>query len=405
MKKIQLISKLFFNLFFYALGFIIIKNNKLWVFGAWFGEKYSDNPKAFFEFINQQHSDKIKAIWITKNLNVIQELQRKGYCAYHEKSAIGIWYQLRASKAIICQSLHDDVFSPCIGKRTEVVQLWHGIPLKKIMFDVFGGRKNKKNAIGQLIDWLSPYNKHRNDIVISTSELTQSLLAKAFRIPHDKVLTCGFPRNDVFFEKAGNTENAKSTQFKCIYMPTFRGGKASECDLFEQYGFNIKQMEAELTKHNVELTLRMHPVNKPPYQIVKQLKHSTAIKLDTGEDIYQSINQYDCLITDYSSIYFDFLLSNKPIVFAPFDLDVYKKRERALYFEFEEVTLKPYCYSWNDVLNRLISLKNDNKSLAYKSQYKALKAKFHDKPRHDSSPFSTQLYKALTQSTNKDIKR
>ena len=277
--------------------------------------------------------------------------------------------------------------------------MWHGIPLKKIMFDAFNENKKRKNLIGRLFDWLAPYNKHRNDIVISTSVLTQQIIAQAFRVPLNSVLTCGFPRNDVFFEKAGNTEiieSGENAKFKCIYMPTFRGGKGTECDLFEKYGFNVEQMETELTKHNIELTLRMHPVNKPPYQIVKQLKNSTVIKLDVGEDIYQSINQYDCLITDYSSIYFDFLLSNKPIVFAPFDLENYKKRERALYFEFEKVTLKPYCYNWNEVLKRLITLKNNNKSTKHESEYHTLKDKFHDKPQHDSSPFSNQLYNELT---------
>jgi CDP-glycerol glycerophosphotransferase len=401
MKKLKLITNLIINLFFYLITKCIPKKDNLWVFSAWFGQKYSDNPKAFFEFVNKHHNDTTKAVWITKNADVLQELKEKGFCVYHERSYKGIWHQLRASKVIICQSLHDDLFSPCIGKRTEVVQLWHGIPLKKIMFDVFGGRKNQKNYLGRFFDWLSPYNKHRNDIVIATSELTQKVLAKAFRIPLDKVLTCGFPRNDVFFENE-NDQNIKNNAFKCIYMPTFRGGMASECDLFEKYGFDIDLMESELTKHNIELTLRMHPVNKPPYQIVKQIKNSAVIKLDAGNDIYQSINQYDCLITDYSSIYFDFILSNKPIVFAPFDLDVYKKRERALYFEFEEVTLEPYCYNWNDIVNRLISLKNDTQSLAYEEQYNTLKAKFHDKPVHEPSPFSTQLYNQLTHNNKKN---
>ncbi len=393
MKKLILISRLIINLFFYMLANAIPKSKNLWIFSAWFGQKYSDNPKAFFEFVNKQYSDKTKAVWISKNPDIVRKLNQKGYCAYNERSFKGVWHQLRASKAIICQSLHDDFFSPCIGKNTQVVQLWHGIPLKKIMFDVFGGRQSTKNIFGRFVDWLSPYNRHRNDIVIATSELTQKILAKAFRIPISNVLTCGFPRNDIFFKKTEKTENQ---QFQCIYMPTFRGGIASECDLFEKYGFDINRMEAELTKHNIQLTLRMHPVNKPPYQIVKEIKNSTAIKLDAGNDIYQSINQYDCLITDYSSIYFDFLLSNKPIVFAPFDLEVYKTRERALYFEFEEVTLKPYCYSWNDVLARLIALKNDNKSVEYENQYNNLKVKFHDEPRHDSSPFSSQLYNELT---------
>ncbi|WP_426369346.1 CDP-glycerol glycerophosphotransferase family protein [Pseudocolwellia sp. HL-MZ7] len=392
MKKIKLIFTLLINIIFYALGNIIPKDKSVWVFSAWFGQKYNDNPKAFFEYVNKHHKQKIKVVWISKNIDVISEVRQLGYIAYHEKSLSGIWHQLRASKVIICQSLHDDLFAPCIGKKTKVIQLWHGIPLKKIMFDAFADKKEQKNIFGQFVDYLSPYNEHRNDLVISTSELTQATLAQAFRLDKVQVLTSGFPRNDVFFE---HIEKSKNVPFKCIYMPTFRGGIASECDLFERYGFDFKAIESQLIKHNIQLTLRMHPVNKPPVQIVEEIKNSTVIKLDAGSDIYQSISQYDCLITDYSSIYFDFLLSNKPIIFAPFDLDEYKNRERSLYFEFEDVTLKPYCYSWNEILERLISLKEHPVDDEYKSEYSALKDKFHEKPIDGKSPFSAKLFSHL----------
>ncbi len=393
MNKLKIISTIIIKLFCYLIANIIPKNKTVWVFGAWYGQKYNDNPKAFFEYVNKHHSDKQKAIWITKNNDVIETIKENGYLAYHETSLLGLWNQFRASKAIVCQSLHDDVFSPAVGKKTEVVQLWHGIPLKKIMYDAFDTNKNNKNIFGRLIDHLSPYNEHRNDIIVATSPLTQKLLAKAFRAKPSQVLTCGFPRNDVFFEDADNSDK---TQFKCIYMPTFRGGISSECDLFERYGFDFNTMEEQLTKHNIQLTLRMHPVNKPPTQIVEQIKKSTVIKLDESNDIYQSINQYDCLITDYSSVYIDFLLSNKPIVFAPFDLEEYKKRERSLYFVFEEVTLNPYCYTWNEIVERLVSLKNNDISTEYQNEYIALKDKYHNKPLEGLSPFSTKLYNDLT---------
>ena len=392
MNKIKLIITLLTNFAFYVLGNIIPKNKEVWVFSAWFGQKYNDNPKAFFEYVNKHHCQKIKTVWISKNSKVIQEVKQLGHTVYHEKSLLGIWYQLRAGKVIICQSLHDDLFSPCIGNKTKVIQLWHGIPLKKIMFDAFTEKTEQKNIFGRFVDYLSPYNEHRNDIVISTSTLTQETLAKAFRIKKEQVFTCGFPRNDIFFEKVNRAENAP---FECIYMPTFRGGIASECDLFERYGFDFNTIEKELIKHNIQLTLRMHPVNKPPVQIVEKIKNSAVIKLDAGDDIYQSINQFDCLITDYSSIYFDFLLSNKPIIFAPFDLNEYKQRERSLYFEFEDVTLKPYCYSWDEILERLIQLKNAPIDDEYKNAYSALKDKFHTKPDNCISPFSAKLFSYL----------
>ncbi len=390
MNKIKLIINLIINLIFYTIANIIPKNQNLWIFGAWYGQKYSDNPKAFFEYIQANHSDKTKVIWIAKNKETIHQIRQNGHIALHEKSLSGIWNQMRAGKAIVCQSLHDDLFSPAIGNSTPVIQLWHGIPLKKIMFDAFV--EKEKNSLGKFVDWLSPYNKHRNDIITATSPFTQSLLAKAFRVEPRQVLTSGFPRNDVFFQ---NIEPQTTDQFKCIYMPTFRGGKATECDLFEQYGFDVNTIEEQLIKHNIHLTLRMHPVNKPPAKIIEQIKNSSVIKLDASDDIYETINKYDCLITDYSSVYIDFLLSNKPIIFAPFDLEEYKKQERSLYFEFEEATINPYQYNWAGIVDRLISLKNNNTTEEYDKNYNELKNRFHSPPSNEKQPFCNGLYNQL----------
>jgi CDP-glycerol glycerophosphotransferase len=141
----------------------------------------------------------------------------------------------------------------------------------------------------------------------------------------------------------------------------------------------------------------MHPVNLPPKSLIKQMQNSKNICLDSGGDIYESISEYDCLITDYSSIYFDFLLSNKPIIFAPFDLQEYKQKERSLYFEFEEVTIKPYCYNWGEVVERIILLKREGAPNEYKQQYQLLKDTFHDNSINADSSFSECLYNTLTE--------
>lgn len=392
MDKIEKIYYLLINLILYLFAQLIPKNKTLWVFGAWFGQKYSDNPKAFFEYINQ-HQKHIDAIWVSKDSVVIEHIRSLGFKAYHEKSISGMWCQLRAKFAFVCQSLHDDLYSPCLSKNTKVVNLWHGIPLKKIMYDVFGDQLNSKNKIGRFFDFLSPYEKHRNNFLLATSIETQNILSKAFRLPKNRTLITGFPRNDIFLK---TSIYDRDTLYKCIYMPTFRGGVGTECDLFSSYAFDFSKVEALLIENNIELTLRMHPVNLPPKSLVAQMLNSKNIFLDSGGDIYDSISAYDCLITDYSSIYFDFLLSDKPIVFAPFDLIEYKQKERSLYFEFEEVTIRPYCYDWNEVIMRIIQLKKEGISNEYKEKYQRLKNKFHDKSISIDSSFSECLYKKLT---------
>ena len=392
MAKIQLLINLIVNLSFYLITKAIPKKDNLWVFGGWFGNRYSDNSKAFFEYINneQQH---IEAIWICKDEQVIAHIKSLGLIAFHQKSFNGLWCQLRAKFAFVCQSLQDDIYAPCIGKKTTVVNLWHGLPLKKIMYDVFGDKVVKKNLIGKLFDKLSPYEKIRNDYLLATSIETQNTLSKAFRLPKDRTIITGFPRNDIFLKPLAKSEN---NIYKCIYMPTFRGGKGSECDLFAQYGFNVKTIDEQLVKNNIELVLRMHPVNKPPQYIIEEIKHSRNISIDNSDDLFDSIAQYDCMITDYSGGYFDFLLTGRPILFAPFDLEKYKEQERDLYYEYEEVTLAPYSYSWSELITQIIEVKKQKLSVDYQICYEQLTNLFHAPIDNGYSSYSEKLYYILS---------
>ncbi|GHE89447.1 CDP-glycerol glycerophosphotransferase family protein [Thalassotalea profundi] len=391
MKKLKKLVFLLINLILFWFSQLIPKNKNLWVFGAWFGQKYSDNPKAFFEYINQQQTH-IHAIWISKDSRVVEHVRSLGFNAYEEKSILGIWYQLRAGYVFVCQSLHDDVYAPCIGKNTKVVNLWHGLPLKKIMYDTFDTKSIQKNIIGKLFDVLSPYEKHRNDYLLATSAETQMTLSKAFRIPKSRTIITGFPRNDVFLKPL---IKSKSATYKCIYMPTFRGGIGAECDLFAQYGFDVPLIDAKLKANNVELVLRMHPVNKPPVYLIEKIKKSNNITLDSSADIFDSIADYDCMITDYSGGYFDFLLSGRPILFAPFDLEKYKQEERDLYYHYEKVTLKPYAYTWMELVENIITVSQNQFPEEYQESYKALQRLFHEPIGGNAKSFSGNLYEKL----------
>ena len=260
------------------------------------------------------------------------------------------------------------------------------------MYDVFGDKVTKKNFIGKLFDKLSPYNKSRNDYLLATSEETQSTLSKAFRVPKARTIVTGFPRNDVFLKPL---VKAKNSIYKCIYMPTFRGGMGSECDLFTQYGFNVKVIDDALLENNIALVLRMHPVNKPPQYLMDAIKSSKSISIDHSVDIFDSIAEYDCMITDYSGGYFDFLLTGRPILFAPFDLVKYKQQERDLYYDYEDVTLPPYSYNWTELIANVLDVKKNLLRNSYYLEYEKLKSLIHKPLDTNSHSFSDKLFQTL----------
>lgn len=396
MKRIQLFLKLLLLAGIYLLANLIPKRKNTWVFGAWYGNKYSDNTKAFFEYVSEKHHE-INAIWITKDKQLMKALRSQNINVSYYISIKGLIAQLSADFAFVCQALPDDIFAPAIGKKTNVVNLWHGLPLKKIMFDTFDAPKAGDNIFGKLVNFLTPYNKIRNDYLIATSSETQKTLSRAFKISKERTLITGFPRNDVLL----NCHNERDTTFKCIYMPTFRGGIGTECDLFVKYGFNIYEIDEALSNNGIKLYLRMHPVNKPPQMLIDEIEKSYNIFFDNSEDIFDTLTSYDCLITDFSGAYFDFLLMDKPILFAPFDLDNYLNKERPLYYDYKTVTFEPYSHNWNELIKNLIVISKQQNSKKEVDEYQKIKKLFHDKLPKDVNSFSENLIKKLQERTNK----
>ena len=178
-------------------------------------------------------------------------------------------------------------------------------------------------------------------------------------------------------------------------MPTFRGGIGTECDLFSQYGFDVQQINSTLVDNNIVLVLRMHPVNKPPEYIIEEIKNSSHISIDSTADVFDKIADYDCMVTDYSGGYFDFMLSGKAILFAPFDFEKYKQQERDLYYSYEDVTLAPYSYSWPELIDRIVSLKK-GKNTNYIDKYEELVNKFHKPLNKEYCNYSEQLFNYIS---------
>lgn len=96
---------------------------------------------------------------------------------------------------------------------------------------------------------------------------------------------------------------------------------------------------------------------------------------DIGGDIYNVLGKYDILITDYSSIYFDYLLTDRPVIFFPFDYEEYVAYDRDLYYDYDLVTPGPKCKTWDEVCEWITRFKEDPS--LYKDERAKMKDKFH----------------------------
>ena len=353
------------------------KENLLWIFGALRGERYMDNASAFFEYVH--HHTPIHACWISKNRNLVNTLQKKGYSAYYEYSKEALEIASRAKVACFTHRAtqkNADLPLYALSPDTFIVQLWHGIPLKKIAYDdtLFSHQLNETTFSYYLKQTLKrfafPFLDYINhpQLIPALSTRSAAIFSKAFRVSKEHLFISGYPRNDKLFSCA-------PMERKIIYMPTFRGDIGSEFNLFEHYGFDVNRVNGFLKAHNIILHVKTHPFNAPSKKLSAMIDDATHIELLKVDDIYDTLGSYAMLITDYSSVYFDYLLLDRPIIFAPFDKREYLQEQRDFYFDYDEVTPGIKAYSWEGVLEAIAANLAD--LTLYKEQRESLKRVHH----------------------------
>ncbi|MDP6726843.1 MAG: CDP-glycerol glycerophosphotransferase family protein [Candidatus Marinimicrobia bacterium] len=351
MRSIKTIIISLIMFFVYWFSQLIPKKKKLWIFGAWNGEKYGDNTKFLFEYINNNKTE-IRPVWLTRNQTAYDLIESKGFEVIWTYSIKGFLISMMAEKIFISVGIKD--VNRYVVNRKDVIMMWHGgTPIKKIVFDDTITR-NKQNLLEKLIFSLFPFlgTTHLKGLAISGSLEASRIFQSAFNAKEGQVLLTGFPRNDSFFEMNQTapllTELNNSKLTNVIYMPTHR--KEGKGKLSELFNCDLTELNNSFKSLNSKLFIKLHYFHLRKHTF-KNLSHVYFITDDDIEqDIYTVLNKFDILITDFSSVHFDYLLTQKPIIFAPFDKEKYLQNDREFYFNYDEVTPGPQAENWEEIL-------------------------------------------------------
>jgi CDP-glycerol glycerophosphotransferase (TagB/SpsB family) len=360
----------------------IPKNKRIWCFGAP-RERFVDNSKYMFLY-SQKHYPNVNCYWVTSDVQLTQALNARGFKVINRNTLKGMLTIIRAHSVFYSCFVSEVSFWLTAGAKS--VNLWHGLPLKKIEFDINSGEYQAKYAKEFSLNKLAwqlfnPVSFRRPDIMFSPAPIFTAIFKRAFRIKKGKVIESGSPRTDIFFDKALAAQDLKTypniilakqqDKKTFLYMPTFRdvGG-----DFFASTGIDFEQLNNKMLALNAIFYIKAHP-NAGLDNF--QLDHYDHIKvIPSAIDPYPLMNYVDTLVTDYSSIYIDFLLVNKPIIFFAFDLENYQATCRDMYFEYDQVTPGQRALKFNELL---LALAADD---LHKHERATLKEKFWGKDYH-----------------------
>ncbi|OGI00296.1 MAG: hypothetical protein A2Y25_01555 [Candidatus Melainabacteria bacterium GWF2_37_15] len=349
------------------LAVLIPKKRNSIVFIGKSGRHYLDNTKYLYNHIIRKKK-KLNFSLLTEDKSTFELLKRKNLPVSFYPDLKTAWKLLRACIVIFSDSPNDSHISKYhLLSKTKQIQLWHGVGFKTIELthpEIIENMKSIKHRQTYFLKRRFP----RYDLLNSTSKFyTENVFKPAFN--YKKVIEGGYPRNDVLFREADeldligiDTENynkileRKNQGYKVVlYAPTFRDDRS---DPIIDGIINLEKWSQYGEENKIVFVLKFHPIPNADYAQFN--KFENIIIYNNVKDIYPVLKNIDLLITDYSSIYMDYLLTDKPVLFFPYDYDSYVTNNRAIQFNYNWITPGSKCYSQNEFLQEINNMLTSN---------------------------------------------
>lgn len=364
-------------------------DDKLCVFEAFNGRKYCDSPKAvYLEMLNDEKYKDFKFVWAFNNPEEFKFLEKNRntkVVKYHSMEYKEVYAK---AKYWFTPSRLPDYIVP---KENQVyVQFWHGTPLKRLGFDIL---VKGKNAMHTVKEWkrLYEYDASRYSYMVSPSKFVTEKYISAFNLKEigkDKcILETGYPRNDALFtfdEKF--IENTKKElgipkdKKVILYAPTWRDDQYKVGTGYTyQLGIDFDEFKKRFSKDYVIL-FRTHYLVAEAIDLTKY--EGFIFNVSNYSDINDLYIISDMIITDYSSVFFDYANLKRPMLFYMYDLDDYKNNARDFYFGLEELP-GPIVEKEEDLYKEIENI--DKYWDTYKEKYDKFNKKFNYLDDKDSS--------------------
>lgn len=310
---------------------------------------YADNSRYFLEYLQKtkDHGLTSRVLVLRKSLYE-QIAARHPDITFYAKSYKGLLLFLKTKNIVISHGSDASYFFPYFldVKSKNIINLWHGIPLKRLSLQVKGIRESKSR---------NRFQKFSS--ICASSPYEQMLLAACFDMHIDDIWVTGTPRNDYLQnpDDSLRREHAYLNEKVVLYAPTWREyGDRSSFFPFEDKDLNT--LNTFLETKGAYLLLRGHREEMERISSNYGQKNTYSRIVPAHQEIFPDAQRIlahtDVLITDYSSIYLDYLLLDKPMVFIPYDLAQYQSY-RGFLFDYDRHTPGEKVFSQKELVNAI----------------------------------------------------
>lgn len=311
-------------------------------------EKFSDNSKYLFEYLEKNSNYKQLLFTVDKRLydelkvlypnKVIYGISSKGFKTF-----------FKAKTVLVSTGIDRISYYPYLlsTKFKNVIQLWHGSMFKRLVYQVKDWDKIKSRK---------EYQKFTSFVACSTME--KFMVACSFNMHIDDVWVTNYPRNDYVLNPSVDlsVENPYLKKKTILYAPTWRE-EGHKVEFFPFNDVDILKIQALLEEKDAYLLIRGHASEMERIAELYNLDLSNTSRIISAhQEIFprteQLLPHVDVLITDYSGIAIDYLLLNRPIIYLPYDLETYCSY-RGLMYEYDDFVAGPKVYSQKEFIETL----------------------------------------------------
>jgi len=330
------------RLVLFPLSFLLPRRRDLWVFGAP-QDGFSGNPKFLFLWMSEHRPD-VRCVWLTGSPDTVRLLREQGLRCELRWSRAGIAAAARARHHVVANDASDT--SLAFSGGAAVLNLWHGVGIKNILR---GARVGQNAALYRKL-WRpdvyvrSAHRFRRPAMVLSTSPTMSEHFARSFDVPLDRCPPLGYPRIDPLVDEQFRARCLQFGNYAALrrltagrtvylYAPTLRDDDGGQ---FTEAVPDLAALSEALRPSNGLLLLKLHPFTAGSVSAEVAAYDNIAV-WPADLDLYPVLDEIDCLITDYSSMLYDYIaVAGAGVVIYAYDYERYVAKDRDLAFPLAE---------------------------------------------------------------------